>query len=83
VRDEGVGIAVAALPHLFDRLPRDSQDVPSDRDGARTQLGLSLAIARHLAELHGGGLSAASDGPGRGATFTLRLPLRGPSDGEA
>jgi CheY-like chemotaxis protein len=80
VRDEGVGIAAAALPHLFDRLPREPQRAPADRDAARTQLGLSLAIARHLAELHGGGLSAASDGPGRGATFTLRLPLRGSAD---
>jgi CheY-like chemotaxis protein/nitrogen-specific signal transduction histidine kinase len=80
VRDEGVGIAPAALPHLFDRLPRSPRDVPADRDGARSQLGLSLAIARHLAELHGGALSAVSDGPGRGATFTLRLPLRGSSE---
>jgi len=80
VRDEGAGIAAAALPHLFDRLPRDPPGVPADRDAARTQLGLSLAIARHLAELHGGGLSAASDGPGRGATFMLRLPLRGSAD---
>jgi CheY-like chemotaxis protein/nitrogen-specific signal transduction histidine kinase len=80
VRDEGVGIALAALPHLFDRLPREPGAAPSDRDGARSQLGLSLAIARHLAELHGGVLAAASDGQGRGATFTLRLPLRGSSD---
>ncbi len=80
VRDEGVGITAAALPHLFDRLPRGSNGAPSETYAARTQLGLSLAIARHLAELHGGALSAASDGLGRGATFTLRLPLRGSSD---
>jgi CheY-like chemotaxis protein/nitrogen-specific signal transduction histidine kinase len=80
VRDEGIGIAAAALPHLFDRLPHGPHRAPMERDGARTRLGLSLAIARHLAELHGGVLSAASDGPGRGATFTLRLPLRGSSD---
>jgi len=80
VRDEGIGIPAAALPHVFDRLPHGFQGTPKERDVARTQLGLSLAIARHLAELHGGVLSAASDGPGRGATFTLRLPLRGASD---
>lgn len=77
VRDEGAGIAAAALSHVFDRLPRRPPEVPMERDGSRAQLGLSLAIARHLSELHGGILSAASDGPGRGATFTLRVPLRG------
>jgi nitrogen-specific signal transduction histidine kinase/CheY-like chemotaxis protein len=77
VRDEGVGIPAAVLPHLFDRLPQGTRASAGESDRTRGQLGLGLSIARHLAELHGGALSAASEGPGRGATFTLRLPLRG------
>jgi signal transduction histidine kinase/CheY-like chemotaxis protein len=77
VRDDGAGIPPALLPHLFDRLPQGSEGGPSEDDRNRGQLGLGLSIARHLAQLHGGGLSATSDGAGRGATFTLRVPLRG------
>jgi nitrogen-specific signal transduction histidine kinase/CheY-like chemotaxis protein len=77
VRDDGAGIAPTMLPHLFDRLPQGSDGEPIEVDRNRGQLGLGLSIARHLAELHGGTLSAASEGEGRGATFTLRLPLRG------
>jgi len=75
VRDEGIGMAADDLLHLFDRLPWGAQG-----DRSRDHLGLSLSIASHLAQLHGGALSAVSDGPGRGSTFTLRLPLRGASD---
>jgi len=81
VRDEGVGIPAAVLPHLFDRLPHGKQAGPGEGDRSRGRLGLGLSIASHLAELHGGLLSAASEGTGRGATFTLRLPLRGAEAG--
>jgi CheY-like chemotaxis protein/nitrogen-specific signal transduction histidine kinase len=77
VRDEGAGIPAAVLPHLFDRLPHGTREGSGPGDRGRGQLGLGLSIARHLAELHGGALSAASEGTGRGATFTLQLPSRG------
>jgi signal transduction histidine kinase len=70
VKDTGIGIAPQFLPHVFDRFRQD----PS---AARMHggLGLGLAIARHLVELHGGEIAAESEGEGRGATFTVRLPL--------
>jgi PAS domain S-box-containing protein len=70
VRDTGVGIAPELLPHIFDRFLQG--------DGSRTRgrggLGLGLAIVRHLVELHGGTISATSEGPGHGAAFTVTLP---------
>jgi signal transduction histidine kinase len=69
VRDTGMGIAPEFLPKVFDRF---SQAPAAPSEGG---LGLGLAIARHLAELHGGEITAASEGEGRGATFTVRLPL--------
>lgn len=71
VADTGIGIAPDFLPHVFDRF-RQGQSADSKRQGG---LGLGLAIVRQLAQLHGGEASAASPGEGRGATFTLRLPL--------
>jgi CheY-like chemotaxis protein len=70
VRDDGKGIDPAFLPHVFDRF----QQADSSSSRTHSGLGLGLAIARHLAELHGGTIAAASDGLGRGASFTLTLP---------
>jgi signal transduction histidine kinase/ActR/RegA family two-component response regulator len=71
VRDTGAGIDPAFAPHLFERF----RQADSSSTRVHGGLGLGLAIVRHLVEAHGGCVSAASDGPGRGATFTVRLPL--------
>jgi signal transduction histidine kinase len=71
VRDNGRGIEADFLPLVFERFLQ--------ADGSRSRrhggLGLGLAIARHLVELHGGTITAASDGAGKGATFIVELPL--------
>lgn len=67
VSDTGVGLAAEALARLFDLPPASLRR----GDGG---LGVALGIAHHLAAAHGGRLEAESDGPGRGARFTLRLP---------
>jgi len=66
--DTGRGIEPALLPHIFERF-RQAQS--AEQGG----LGLGLAIVRHLVELHGGDVRAESEGTGKGATFTVRLPL--------
>ena len=71
VSDTGRGIEAEFLPHVFDRF-RQSGGTGKLR---RVGLGLGLAIVQHLVELHGGRVRAESDGAGRGATFTVRLPL--------
>lgn len=69
--DTGRGITDSLLPHVFDRF-RQAARPADDRQGG---LGLGLAIARELVEMHGGTIHAASDGEGKGSTFTVRLPL--------
>ncbi len=70
VRDTGIGIDPEFLPHVFERF-RQGDDGPSRSFGG---LGLGLSIARHLTELHGGSVSAASEGRGRGAELRVSLP---------
>ena len=71
VEDTGEGISAAFLPHMFDRF-RQADGATSRR---HTGLGLGLAIVRQLVALHGGTVSADSSGPGKGAKFTVRLPI--------
>lgn len=71
VSDDGEGIEPAALPHVMERFYRaDPARTPADGSGT----GVGLAIAQAIAHAHGGHLIARSDGPGRGATFSLSLP---------
>jgi PAS domain S-box-containing protein len=67
VCDTGEGIDPSFLPYIFEPFRQQS--------GRRDGLGLGLAIARSLTELHGGTIAAESDGIGRGATFRVRLPV--------
>ena len=70
VADTGAGIPPEFLPHVFDRFRQADQTSTRGHGG----LGLGLSIVKHLVELHGGSVSAASAGPGQGARFTVRLP---------
>jgi histidine kinase len=74
VVDDGLGIPAEALPYIFERFYR------VDRSRARSSggSGIGLTISRHLAWAMGGDLTAASDGPGQGSTFTFSLPLTEP-----
>ncbi len=73
IRDTGAGIDPAFLPHVFERFRQETSDVTREHAG----LGLGLSLVRHLAELHGGTVSAESGGKAQGSTFTVRLPLIG------
>jgi signal transduction histidine kinase len=70
VRDTGVGIAADVLPRVFEAFEQGGGQVTRRFGG----LGLGLAIARALVAAHGGTIDAASEGEGRGSTFTVRLP---------
>jgi len=71
VRDNGIGIRPEMLPHVFELFTQ------LDRGDGRTQggLGIGLALVQQLVQMHGGEVSAASDGPGKGSEFVIRLPL--------
>ncbi len=80
VRDDGVGIPPELGPRVFDTFFQARQD----RDRAKGGLGLGLALVKSLTELHGGTVQVESPGPGKGSTFSVRLPLAvatGLSDG--
>ncbi len=72
VSDTGEGIDPEFLPHIFEPF-RQADGTSTKRSGG---LGLGLAIARRLVEMHGGTISAKSEGAGRGSTFTLGIPMR-------
>ncbi|MDB6139581.1 MAG: Histidine kinase, partial [Verrucomicrobiaceae bacterium] len=71
VMDSGMGIATEMLPQIFDAFEQGDRSITGKFGG----LGLGLAISQALVELHNGSLTAASKGLGRGATFTVELPL--------
>jgi signal transduction histidine kinase/ActR/RegA family two-component response regulator len=71
VSDTGIGIPGEFLPHIFERF-RQVDTGTARRHGG---LGLGLAIARHIVEMHGGTIRAFSEGEGKGATFKIELPL--------
>jgi CheY-like chemotaxis protein len=71
VGDEGQGISPEFLPYVFDRFRQADSSARRKLGG----LGLGLSIVKHIVEVHGGTVGAHSDGEGRGATFTVNLPL--------
>jgi PAS domain S-box-containing protein len=76
VRDDGVGISAEFLPHVFEAFRQGVADANDIQGG----LGVGLSLVKQLVELHGGTVAASSPGPGRGSTFTVRLPrIRAPS----
>jgi signal transduction histidine kinase/CheY-like chemotaxis protein len=72
VQDTGQGIDAALVPHVFERFYQGD----SSTTRAHSGLGLGLAIARHLVEMHGGNISVESQGSQQGATFTVLIPLQ-------
>jgi PAS domain S-box-containing protein len=71
VRDTGIGISAEMLPRIFDMFMQADRSIDRSLGG----LGVGLTVARRLVELHGGSINAASDGVGKGSTFTVRIPL--------
>jgi CheY-like chemotaxis protein len=71
VSDTGIGISREFLPHIFERFRQADAGITRERGG----LGLGLAIARQLVEMHGGSIEVASGGTGLGSTFRVNLPV--------
>ncbi len=76
VKDNGIGIAAESIGRVFDPFVQEQQAL----DRARGGLGLGLTIVRNFVKLHGGTVSAASDGANAGSTFTVRLPAVASTD---
>ncbi|GAC1486707.1 MAG: hypothetical protein NVS1B1_02020 [Candidatus Limnocylindrales bacterium] len=79
VADSGVGIALEALPHVFELFAQADTTIDRSRGG----MGVGLTLVRSLVQLHGGTATAASGGPGRGSVFTVSLPLTEIADAAA
>jgi signal transduction histidine kinase len=80
VRDDGIGIPTEKLPHVWDLFVQ----VDESPDRIRKGLGIGLALVKDLVRRHGGTVEAASEGLGKGSTFTIRMPLaQAPAQGEA
>ena len=79
VRDSGIGIPASELGRVFDLFTQIDRGLDHSRGG----LGIGLALARSLVEMHGGRVEARSEGVGRGSEFTVRLPLANSSAAEA
>jgi len=71
VRDDGIGIPADVLPHVFEPFVQADRSLDRTRGG----LGLGLSLVKALVELHGGTVAIRSDGPGRGAEVSIRIPL--------
>jgi CheY-like chemotaxis protein len=79
VADTGQGVTAEFLPHIFERFTQGDTSTTRRLGG----IGLGLSIVKALVELHGGSVRADSPGPGRGATFTVRIPVLAPRDARA
>jgi len=76
VRDNGIGIAAPMLSKIFDLFSQLQSSLERDREG----LGIGLALVKRLVEMHGGSVSASSDGLGKGSEFVVRLPVATAAD---
>lgn len=74
VRDNGIGIAAETMPHIFTMFSQASHPLERSHGG----LGIGLSLAERLVKMHGGSVSAHSEGPGRGSEFVVRLPRAAP-----
>ncbi len=79
IRDDGIGIRAEELTSIFELFARSAPLAPGKPSGR----GIGLAVARELIQLHGGTVSALSEGPGRGSEFIVRLPVSQGHDSEA
>src|SRR6185295_8681296 len=79
VQDNGIGLELAQLPHVFEPFKQANASSTRSQGG----LGLGLSLARQLVELHGGSIDVHSEGIGRGARFTVTLPQRVSDDPDA